>query len=69
LRQLIAMHPIDDTVVIMSRTIGGKEWSAGVVRLSKLRKWIATRPDEAHVVIHVKRLHEQLGGGDNGDNS
>jgi hypothetical protein len=44
----------------MSRELGGKDWSAGVVWLSKVQKWITTRPEHAHVVIVAKALFKHL---------
>jgi hypothetical protein len=60
LRQLIDEHPAEDTVIVVSRTIGEKEWSAGVVWLSRLSRWIATRPEDAHVVLNLETLRKHL---------
>jgi hypothetical protein len=53
-------HAIEDTAVVMAKELGGKKWSVDVVWLSKVQKWIATRPDSAHVVIHAKAMFKHL---------
>jgi hypothetical protein len=61
-KDLLAEQPREDTVLIASRKIGGKEWMAGTVQLSKVQRWIATRPEYVHVVLSAETLYAQTEG-------
>jgi hypothetical protein len=50
----------DRDAVVISRTIGGREWSVGAVWLSHLGEWVSSHPDMAHVVFSLKGLRELL---------
>src|SRR5262249_16835656 len=66
-KDLLAAQPHEDTLIVASRKLVGKEWQAGVVWESHIRKWLATRREYAHVILHAKTLYEQVEGA-NGDN-
>ena len=69
LKELLAKHPKEDTVVVVSRSITDREWSAGVFWRSRLDKWIATRRNMVHVVVDAQMLHDLVEGGINVDHS
>jgi hypothetical protein len=63
-KDLLAEQPREDTVLIASREIGKKEWLAGTVQLSKVQRWIATRPEYVHVVLNAATIYAQTEGED-----
>jgi hypothetical protein len=68
-KNLLAEQPREDTVLIASRKLGGKEWMAGTARLSQVHRWMATRPEYVHVVLNAAMLYAQTKGGDNEQHS
>jgi len=62
-RKLLAEHPREGSVLVVGRSIGGKEWSAGIVWRSHLHKWIETRRDQVHAVINLETIYDLVDQG------
>jgi hypothetical protein len=68
-KDLLAEQPPKNTVLVVSRKLGEKEWIVGPVQLLKVHRWIATRPEYVHVILNAATLYAETEGGGNGDHS